>query len=497
MENETVKMVAKNAAFRFLGMIISTVLAFFSSILVARMLGKHYYGILSIALLVLSTILTFSDFGVTQTTAYFIPKLKKDKGRLKYFLNKMLFIKLLIAVFFAFIIFIFSGQIANFFKIDELDCVLKIFSFVFIPYVIFNYFYSIFQGFENIKYCMYQDIIHSIAKFIPLILLVITLDKLIGVSVGYIWLYALASIFSILFYSKIYPWKVKERRIDDKQIKSYAFFTFTFIVLSFITSNSIGLFIGYFRDPSEVSYFTISQVLANAIAFVPSALSYAFFPSVSRLLTEKKKKELHITLNEIVKYCIIFAIPASVAMFILSRSIIIFVYGNEFSLADNTLKVMTIVFLIYSSTLWLYPLFGGYGKMKLLSKIKLYLAIITIISSLIFVPIMGAVGAALVMLISEVIFSILGYFKLVRIEKLKVKYGVSVKALLSSILILPILLTIHYYLFGIIELLAAAFICTPTYLIILYLLGGINKNDIKLLSSTLGIPKLKSFLHID
>jgi O-antigen/teichoic acid export membrane protein len=495
MENETVRRVTKNAAFRFIGNVLSVLLAFFSSVLVARILGRNDYGILSITLTILNTALLFSDLGVSQTTTYFIPKLGKDKAKLKYFLSKMLSIKILITIFTAFLIFIFSENIAVFFKIEELRYVLKIFSFTFILYALFNYFYSVFQGFENIKYCMYQDIALSIAKFIPLIFVLIIADKLSGATIGYLLLYTFVLFFTLLLFFKAhYITGIKEKKFFSDEIKKYAFFTFTFLILAFIISNSITLFLGYFKNPAEVSYFTISQTIGSAINFVPAALSYALFPSISRLLEEKKKRELQNALNKIIRYCIIISIPASLVIFMLSKSIILFVYGSDFVLADNALKVTAIAFLIIGSTNWLNALFAGYGKMKLLSKILSILALITILSSLLLIPLFASVGASLVLVINEITFMLLSYYLLIKPEKLRIDKKIIIKSIISTISMLFLLVPIHRCFFGIMEFIVTILICIPFYFSLLYLIKGISKDDVLLFLNVLGFDRIKSIL---
>lgn len=159
-------------------------------------------------------------------------------------------------------------------------------------------------------------------------------------------------------------------------------------------------------NQNEVGYYSIAQTISNMWVFILAAIIDSIYPTIMRLYQQNKKEfeQKNKQLYAIVFYLSLFV---SLGILILGGFVIKVLYGNDYLPAALPLKIITwytaFSYLGVARNAWIVC----ENKQKYLKYMYVCAAIINIILNLIFIPILGAAGAALASLITEMSTSLI------------------------------------------------------------------------------------------
>src|SRR3989344_6253454 len=184
-ETSLVKKVINTVFFTGITAAVSRVGALIFTIIVARIFMPELFGVYSLALTIILSILVLSDLGlgstITRYLADSIGKNKKTEARSRFwFLFKT---KLFLSITTSILLFLFAGIIAAFFKKPELILPLKIGSIYLFLNVLYNLSTSVFLSFQKMKYSAIGESIFQISKIIFLVILVLFVKSVEGIFI--------------------------------------------------------------------------------------------------------------------------------------------------------------------------------------------------------------------------------------------------------------------------------------------------------------------------
>lgn len=153
---------------------------------------------------------------------------------------------------------------------------------------------------------------------------------------------------------------------------------------------------------TEVGYYSTASTVCNMWSFVLVAIIDSVYPSVmsaynkNKKLFEKRNRQL---------YAIVFYISIFVSLLfcIFGEYVICILYGEQYMLAISPLRVLTwntaFSYLGVARNAWVV----SERKQKYLKYIYISAAISNIVLNLIFIPVLGATGAAAASLVTQII----------------------------------------------------------------------------------------------
>lgn len=398
--------VVKGAGKFTIGKIVALLFGFATSVLIARFLGPGDYGYLSLGLAFIFVLVKVSGLGLNETMAFFIPKTlaRKKPGETKYVFKFSLVLRIISSLIISGVLFLTSDIIANSYSIPILSPILKALSVGLLFLSMYSFFVSVCQGFQQLKFIMYQDIAYGLLKFIPLIAFFLGLG-LIGIAFSYSIVYiALAIIGFIIVYTKLIP-KVKTEKYSKRKILSYASFAFSTGILFLFFTQIIQLILGYYwgQQPEQLGFYATALILGGIILIIPDALSMAFYPAVSEFTELKKHKKLGHLFSKVTKYVFLLALPSSIGLAVLAKSAIYFVYGAEYLPGSLTLSVIAIGSAIFAIMSFYTTFSSGIGKIEYPAIVGVIQAIASLLLCFLLIPKYGALGAGFVFLAVQIV----------------------------------------------------------------------------------------------
>lgn len=118
------------------------------------------------------------------------------------------------------------------------------------------------------------------------------------------------------------------------------------------------------RDILYESYSNKYRSLTNVPVAIATAMGTAIVPTITRLVTQKKYKDVRKQAAISIKVNMIIAIPAAVGMAVLSKPIIVFLYADYAEVSHNVLQLGAISIVFFALSTVTNGILQGLGRLR-------------------------------------------------------------------------------------------------------------------------------------
>lgn len=434
-----IKSTFMNMSWLMASQIITSILAFVWTIMIARYLGVSDYGIFGFAVS-LSTM--FAILGEVGISAHIVRSISTDNDNAACYLGNAIPLKVgLSGLYFIviFIVLLLMGQsqlVIYITLLYAIETTLKSFT------ALFN---GAVQAFEKQKYMAFSNILLAILSF-ALILTAIYLNT--GLN-GITWAYVLANVVTLLYTGYVL---LKHITIPKFQFNYSIWkklliwgvpFALTSIFYNIYYSIDIVMLTQMVGD-FATGIYNATYKLINVLTLFYTIYTAVFFPIMSKQY-KKGGSLLTLSFEKSTKFLSMITIPIAVACLFYSNDIIHFIYGHQYDQAGVVLQILiwTVCFLFINGAA--STALNASHKEYSVTKIYLVAAIFNVILNLFLIPKYSYIGASISTVLSEVLILILALITLnkvgIRPSKSLVKYiG---KIILSSAILGILLYFLH------------------------------------------------------
>lgn len=275
---------------------------------------------------------------------------------------------------------------------------------------------SVFQVFDTFNYWFQNQYRSKVTSFITLfsyfvtsvyriVLLILNQDVrwfALAMSIDYI----VMAVLLYAVYKRSGGPKLRFSFKKSKELISVSYHYILSMMMIAIYSKTDKLMLKQFLGESEVGYYATAVAICSMWTFVLQAIIDSLYPTILRLHSvdkeafNRKNRQL---------YAIVFYISCfvSVMLVLFGDWGISLLYGAEYAPAGLPLKIITwytaFSYLGVARNAWIV----SEGKQRYLKYMYLCAAIMNVILNFVFIPIMGAAGAALASLITQIFTSII------------------------------------------------------------------------------------------
>jgi stage V sporulation protein B len=377
----------RNSVYDFSNSLLSKGGSLIFTILMARILMPELFGLYSLALSTIILFVTFSEFGLSQTSIKFISYLlgKKRKKQANAYANYLIKIKLIVVSASA-LLLILSARFFEAYYQKPIFLALIGGVFYLFTISLTSFVQAFFQAANDFKTIFYRSLVFEIIRIILLPLLSLYLVKnvasqgllisIILLCLGFTWLLTL--FFLVIVGKKKldflnfsgYNLKLKEKETIKKFIIGISIFNLINIIFGFIDI----FLLGRFGSSLDMGYYQVALGFINALSFL-LLFSNALFPIFSRL----EGKKLDDAFKKSSKVIFFISIFLFLIVFFLVNKITL-IYGKEYSGAIPVLRILSFLLMITP----LSTLYTGFFVVKKEIKSLIKLLIISIFFFIIF-----------------------------------------------------------------------------------------------------------------
>ncbi len=248
-----------------------------------------------------------------------------------------------------------------------------------------------------------------------------------------------------------------------------------------ITNFSDRYIIGYFMDAKAVGIYTAAYTLANIVSMFMGPLQVILLPTISKSYYEGDIAETKVYLSYSWKYILVLAIPTVFGLSVLSTSLLSILTTPEFISGNIVIPLIATGILFYCLNQVCVNILYLLNKTSLILIILGIATVLNIGLNCLLIPFIGILGAGIANLLTKVSLAIISVIISFRYLKFDLNEYFIVKNIIASSL-----MALFIWLLGPsnqIQIIFSILLGMILYAVILIVLKGINKNEIRLLKN--------------
>jgi stage V sporulation protein B len=475
----------------FIGKIISTVALAVGIIILQLFIQQNDYGLYTVALIPAATFLLFQDWGIGSAMTRNCARSRVLNDEIN--LRQTFVVGLSFEIATGLILTIGSLITANFiastiFSKPESALLMIVASVTILSSSIIGASQSLFVGFEKMKLNSFVIVCQALIQCVLSPLLVLLGYGAMGAMLGYTLGSVVSSILALsLLYFGIF------RKISSSKIARYSKIETLKPMLSYgvplaISAVLYGLVAPFFSfvmakycNNVDIGNYRVAQNFAMLLTIFTATILTTLFPVFSKINPVTEKPLLKSIFASSIKYASILVIPATMAMMVLSNSLIGTLYHNKWIYAPSylTLSVVGTLFVIIGS-LSFSVMLSALGETKMMMKLNILQLGVAIPLAFILVPALGINGVIIGALLDGIPSLLIGLLFLKKRYQIWPDIKSSAKIFLASIIAAAIsfLFLIIFAEPSWVQLICGVILYFVAYLIAVPLVKAINKADI-------------------
>jgi len=456
--------------------------------ILTKVLGAGDYGAWSVILVTISLLLPFVMLGLPYGRGRFLPA-EKNKRKASKGIFTTLFTILFTSIIFASCLFFLADTVATVLLKDaSFAFIIRIASLLVILQALSEMSMGSFMPFRQVKTYSILIIIQTSVEIALVYFLVLFGFGLRGAIIALLITRGIVILISMPLIISRFGFSLPSFSV----FRSYLAFGLPIVpsaIFEWVISSSDRYMIGFFLGAASVGIYSAAYNMGGMAAVSMYVIMFALAPTIVKSYDEGKIEQTKTYLSYSLKYILMLLIPSAFGLSILARPLL-----HSLTTAEFVSLGIFIVPLVASSMI-----FNGvraiYGRGVLLSK---HTGIFTTASvaagltniglNIIFIPHFGIIGAAIATLISYVMAAFIMFYNSRKYMRFEVDKSFIMKSILASIV-----MTLAIWAFspvGIVKILLSIVIGIIIYFGLLLLLKGFKREELRVISKTLGLKKL-------
>jgi len=401
--------VFRQLGFTYSSRMISALLRLVASVIITRTLGAERLGVLTIAAVVMGLTSKFLELGLTTTMVRKLSQfIEKGQGEDATALVRRIF-SFQVQVSGAAVIagYFFAPVVAvRIYGNPELIVPLRLAFLGAFFYNIWTLSDGVLRAHEKFKQMAVIAVVsHSIRTgAIALMAYVIFFLDVNSTMLLNIAQVLVAFIISSLVMPRKYITDKVKSRYPLRDVFSYSGWMYLFSLIFILFDRLDVLMLGYFRTTAEIGIYAVAFRLIIPFELIPETLNTVFLPKVSKFT---RKLEITKFFKDTLKVTSLVSV-LGVIMIFAARPLIVTVYGPEFEASARLFQILVGAFIALA---FLNPLtLAGHSinKPQVFVLIGAVNLLLNFTGNLIFIPRYGALGAAVVTLVSRIVGGAIG-----------------------------------------------------------------------------------------
>ncbi|MEN6551805.1 MAG: flippase [Methanobacterium sp.] len=469
----TVRRLVRNTTLLMFSQILSFIIAFIYTVFMARYLGVNDFGLLSFALALVSVIGIFADLGLNTLMTR---EISRNKSSALKYVNNVFSVKIILLS----TLLVATALIINLLGYPQktiYTIYLVIFSLVGTTFS--GMFYALFQAYENLKYQSIGTILSSFLMLIGVLIAIHYKLNVVEFALIYFIVGMMVFIYCLYITSKnfILP-KIGFNSDFDKEMIQLAlqFGLIGIFSTVYVWIDSVMLFL--MQGSYAVGLYNVAYRIVLVLLFIPIVINSAIFPVMSRMYG-KFDNPLKKIVEKYFKLMVMIGVPLGVGGTLLSDKIILLIFGTAYVGSVPALQILIWATVFTFANAAFVQLFQATNRQMLVTKITGIGMIENIILNLAIIPTFSFIGASIDTLITEFTVASLLIVTANRTKySLKGKFSINIIKITISSLIMGVFI----FLFHNLNLFVLIIISTLIYMISIYLIGAVDKEDKDIIS---------------
>jgi O-antigen/teichoic acid export membrane protein len=471
----TARTIAKSSVLLLVGQIVSLGIAAAYGIVLARYLGVTGFGLLSTAIAFTSVFTPFTSLGLSTLATR---EVARDKSLASKYLGNLIMIEIALAsgtfclIALAAYVLRYPQETVTLIYVLALSVVCAGFTGVF---------YSLFQAFERMEYQSLGLILSTGATFAVVMWGITARSGVVWFAFAYFVGSLAVAIYSVTVYST--KFSLPHIEVDLKFWRRILPEALPFALTGLFTTIYFyidSVLLSVMRGAEAVGWYNAPYRLIMVLLFIPTVISTAVFPAMSRFHATANDS-FRLIYKRYFKYMAIVSVPLGIGTTLLAGQIITLIFGVAYGNSAIALQILIWATVFIFLTAAFLRLFETSNRQIIVTKIAAVGMVENVTLDVILIPRFSYVGASIATAATELTVLLLCVFASSRIT-----YPLSKKdaAGLVKIGAASVLMGLLIVCLGNLNLLSV-FPAVLLYFTVLYLIRVVDKEDIAMFRSIL------------
>ncbi|MFO8009297.1 MAG: flippase [Dehalococcoidia bacterium] len=425
-DGDSLRKITRGTGIAFIGLLVGLGSNFLCKILAAKIGTEEQYGNFSIALSILNIGAIIATLGLIEGSARSIAfsRGKNDIQKVQDLITASLRLSLLVGIFLGLSIFLASDLIdSGIFPKASVGFPLKIVATA-VPFLTLIFVLAaVFRGFDNLRVRVYfQDILRNAGFLAPLAIIWV-----FNLSFNLVYYTLLASVLFCSIAVAIYSFRRLSfspasifRLRRDPVAKELLLFSLPLLgatVLYLIVQATDTLMLGAIKGSADTGLYSAAYPSAQFFAIPVAAVEVIYVPIASGLYARGNLDDIRKTFSTITKWISSASLPLFLVVFLFPETVLRFLFGVDYTTADNALRILCLGFMIQSVTGPNLATLIAMGRSNFVMFATLATAIINVVLNLALIPPYGIEGAAIASASSMVVINLIRGWKLYSLNR--------------------------------------------------------------------------------
>lgn len=460
---------------RFLGAIVG--------ILIARYFGVNEFGYYATAFAFINMFLICTDIGLGRLL---VREGSREESKTGLYLGNTLFFMTLFSAI------LYAAMILIAFLLQYETTVIKLVVILGLSMFILGFqqrlFYSVLQTFQRLDLSALLEILTSVLTVVFVIMVVKFKWTLTDFAYSKLLVSFLTGVVTIWITLRFARPRYALKKLGGMLKAAVPFGLSDIFYVFYFQINTVMLSV--MRSESEVGIYSAAGRLIGPLLFVAHIINKAVLPITFKLFVDRQQ-DLKKTYHMLFHYLSMFSIPLTITLFFASKTIIHLLYGAEFNASATVFQILCwIVFLRFLNTA-ACTILTSIDKQALKTWYQGLMSAANIVINFFLIPRFGYMGAAVSILATEFIITILYFWSAAKhFERVGVFRGL-VKPAIAGAAMTGIILVTRMWIGD----LPAIPVGIITYLVVLIAIRFFNEEDKVILSQVVGNRRIGRFVH--
>jgi O-antigen/teichoic acid export membrane protein len=458
--------VTKNIVLLVASTTISKLSAMAVAVVMARLLGVEHFGLYAFALALANLLSLLPNFGFDPLVSRDVAK---DSSLAGQFLGDIVVLKVALS---AVTLLIVAAIIALTSFDPTRQTVIALAVGIMLVESFLNFFSSFYRAYQVLEYeavvqialALFHTAVGLLVLYLGYGLIPFLLWRLIGFVGGTAIAYHLlaAKLVRPVFSLRVSALRELLRRALPLAIVSL--FVATYVRIDMVLLSLM-------RGDLATGWYSAAQRPVGIFAFLPAAFVGAILPAMSRM--GHTTSDLSQYCEQMIKYLLILALPLAIGLGLLADKAIVLLYGRAYAPAIPALQILAWSLAVTFVNHGLSTALMAVGEEKRFMAITGWGAAFNLGTNLVFIPLLGHVGASLTTLASELFVLVLAYRQARRsLQNLRLR-SVVYKPILAGLGLGGVILSLHSH-----NLFTLVGIGAVSYVGALLLFGALRRQDL-------------------